>query len=73
MNHVLEMWEKLNEMKKLVRQGAQRKQWRWYDIHVSLRWVLVLLPSSSNKLLAQWQGTCQVVKRCGKVPYVDNA
>ena len=32
--------------------------------------MLVLLPTSSNKLLAQWQGPYQVVQRSGKVIYV---
>lgn len=31
--------------------------------------VLVLLPSDSNKLLMQWQGPYQIVKRLGKVDY----
>ena len=31
--------------------------------------VLVLLPSSSSKLLAQWQGPYQIVERTGKVTY----
>ena len=36
--------------------------------------VLVLLPSSTLKLLAQWHGSYDVVKRVGKVTYqVDMA
>ena len=31
--------------------------------------VLVLLPTSSNKLLAQWQGPYHVLRRLGKVNY----
>lgn len=31
--------------------------------------VLILLPSDSNKLLMQWQGPYQIVKRLGKVDY----
>jgi len=31
--------------------------------------VLVLLPTSSNKLLAQWQGPYRVLHRVGKVNY----
>ncbi|KAL5479524.1 hypothetical protein EMCRGX_G023052 [Ephydatia muelleri] len=60
-------------MTELVKQNlleAQRKQKTWYDSHArSLEFrdgdlVLVLLPSSSNKLLAQWQGPYQVLRRC---------
>ena len=77
--HVLLMREKLSQMTELVKQNlleAQRKQKTWYDSHVRSRefrdgdLVLVLLPSSSNKLLAQWQGPYQVVRRCGKVTYM---
>ncbi len=32
--------------------------------------MLVLLPTSSSKLLAQWQGPYQVVRRTGKVNYL---
>ena len=32
--------------------------------------MLVLLPTATNKLLAQWQGPYQVVKRLGKVSYL---
>jgi len=29
----------------------------------------VLLPTSSNKLLAQWQGPYRILRRVGKVDY----
>ena len=32
--------------------------------------MLVLLPTSTNKLLAQWQGPYQVVSRMGKLHYL---
>ena len=32
--------------------------------------VLVLLPTSTNKLLAQWQGLYQIVTRMGKLNYL---
>ena len=76
--HVLLMREKLSQMTELMKQNlreAQRKQKTWYDSHSRSRefrdgdLVLVLLPSSSNKLLAQWQGPYQVLRRCGKVTY----
>ena len=31
---------------------------------------MILLPTSTSKLLAQWQGPYQVVKRMGKVTYL---
>ena len=31
--------------------------------------VLVLLPTTSNKLLAQWQGPYRVLRRVGEVNY----
>ena len=55
---------------------AQEKQKTWYDKKARVREfepgdpVLVLLPTSSSKLLAQWQGPYQVVKRVGKVNYL---
>ena len=57
--------EKLSQMSELVRETlakAQLYQKTWYDKGVHLRefkmgdLVLVLLPTSSSKLLAQWQG-----------------
>ena len=55
---------------------AQRYQKTWYDKGARLRefitgdLVLVLLPTTSNKLLAQWQGPYQVLQRMGKVTYL---
>ena len=55
---------------------AQLQQKTWYDKRAWLRefkmgdLVLVLLPTTSNKLLAQWQGPYQVVQRMGKVTYL---
>ena len=52
---------------------AQGKQKTWYDKNVQVREfepvdpILVLLPTSSSKLLEQWQG---VVKHMGKVNYL---
>ena len=53
----------------------QSRQKRWYDKGARTRefkpgdLVLVLLPTSSNKLLAQWQGPYQIKERKGKVNY----
>lgn len=55
---------------------AQSTQKLWYDKNARTREfhagypVLVLLPTASSKLLAQWQGPYQVVKRMGKVSYL---
>ena len=56
--------------------SSQRRQKSWFDKGARLREfkpgdsVLVLLPTSSNRLLAQWQGPYQVVQRMGKVNYL---
>ena len=50
---------------------AQEKQKHWYDQGARVRQfevgdpVLVLLPTTTDKLLAQWQGPYLVVKREG--------
>ncbi len=54
---------------------AQGKQKRWYDRNARIRKFepgnpLVLLPTSSSKLLAQWQEPYQVVRSTGKVNYL---
>ncbi len=78
-SHVLSIREKMEKMSELVCQnlkGAQKAQKRWYDKNASDRefqpadQVLILLPTSSNKLLAQSQGPFQIVKRIGKVNYL---
>ena len=54
---------------------AQSRQKTWYDQNTRDRElkpgdeVLVLLPTSSNKLLAQWQGPYEVLRKTGKVNY----
>ena len=56
--------------------GETRQAERWYDVKARLREfkagdpVLVLLPTSTNKLLAQWQGPYQVLERMGQVTYL---
>ena len=73
------MKEKLDDMSDLVKQNLLKEQSRqksWYDRNARLREfkegdpVLVLLPTSTQKLLAQWQGPYQVVKRTGRVTYL---
>ena len=62
-SYVLKMRERLEDMKDLVQENVaarQMKQKRWYDARARMRefqigdQVLVMLPTSSNKLLAQW-------------------
>ena len=78
-SYVLSMREKLKDMSEIVQGNItkeQGKQKQWYDRGARLREfkigdpVLVMLPTSSNKLLAQWQGPYQVVERMGKVTYL---
>ena len=64
-------------MKDIVRVNleAQRLQKKAYDRRTrecSLKEgdrVLVLLPTSTHKLIAQWQGPYNVLRRVGKVTY----
>ena len=82
-SYVLTMREKLDRMTELVQENlakAQKKQKEWYDQNARARefqtgdLVLVLLPTSSSKLLAQWQGPYQIKRKLGKVNYeVDMA
>ena len=78
-SYVLSTREKLSQMAEVVKENltkAQRYQKTWYDKGARLRefitgdLVLVLLPTTSNKLLAQWQGPYQVLQRMGKVTYL---
>ena len=70
--------ETLEEMSELVGknvEGAQKCQKNWYDRNAREREllsgeeVLVLLPTSSNKLSAQWQGPYRVLSRVSGVNY----
>ena len=63
------MRERLARMTDLVQENlthSQERQKRWYDRIARVRefseaeQVLVLLPTSSNKLLAQWEGPYQI-------------
>ncbi len=77
-SHILSMREKLEAMYELVQENlleAQRQQKRWYDVKAREQQlnpgeeVLVLLPTSTSKLLAQWQGPFKVVRKVGEVNY----
>ena len=65
MSYVINMHEKMDRMTELVQESlakAQKVQKQWYDKNARTRefekgdLVLVLLLTSSSKLLAQWQG-----------------
>ena len=77
-SHILAIRERMEEMTNIVNNNvkeAQRQQKTWYDKTARDRElksgeeVLVLLPTSSNKLLAQWQGPYRVTRKVGKVDY----
>uniref|UniRef100_A0A671TSD1 ribonuclease H n=1 Tax=Sparus aurata TaxID=8175 RepID=A0A671TSD1_SPAAU len=76
--HVLDLRAKLHSLGRLSRENllqAQERQQRLYNRGTKLRQfspgdkVLVLLPSSSSKLLAKWQGPFAVTRRAGNVDY----
>ena len=78
-SHIMSIREKMAEMTTIVRESlekAQASQKSWYDQNARVRtlnegaMVLVLLPTSSSALTAQWQGPYKVVKQVGKVNYL---
>ena len=77
-SHVLSMRTKMEQMMQLVKENLTKSQGRqktWYDKKACHRefepgdLVLVLLPTSTSKLLAHWKGPYQVLKRMGRVTY----
>lgn len=78
-SHVLAIRERLEGMMKLAEfnlKTAQKQQSQTYNQKARLRefapddQVLLLLPTTHNKLLAKWQGPYRVVRRVGKVNYL---
>ena len=78
-SHVMLMKERLERIATTVWDNlnrAQVQQKLWYDRTARDRslepgeQVLVLLPTSSSKLLAQWHGPYQVVHWVGKMNYL---
>ena len=77
-SHILSIREKLEKMSELARQNllsSQKAQKRWYDQTARERsfqpgdQVLILLPTTANKLTAEWQGPYRITKRVGEVDY----
>ena len=77
--YVLKMRDRLAEMSEIVQENlsrAQQTQKQWYDRTARTRKfnpgdrVLVLLPTSTHKLRAQWQGPFTVTEKRGEVNYV---
>ena len=77
-SYVENMREKLAAMTDLVQKNvsqAKHRQKIWYDRHAQERElvagekVLVLLPTESKKMKAQWQGPYHVVRKVGLVDY----
>ena len=80
-SYVLTMREKMEKMSEIVQENiskAQRYQKKWYDKNARERefkegdLVLVLLPTSTNKLLARWKGPYTILKQIGKVNYMED-
>ncbi|GAA6088180.1 uncharacterized protein LOC116373668 [Tachysurus ichikawai] len=76
--YVLEMRDHLGSYREKAQENlrqAQKAQKTWYDQHARSRElqpgqkVLLLLPTSTNKLLMKWQGPYSVVRRMGPVTY----
>ena len=74
----MDLRAKLHSLGQISRENllqAQERQQRLYNSGSKLRQfsqgdkVLVLLPSSSSKLLAKWQGPFVVTRRVGDVDY----
>ncbi|XP_052406338.1 uncharacterized protein LOC127952096 [Carassius gibelio] len=77
-DYVLAMRQKLQQMTEFASAHLteiQRKQKTWYDRKTKSRSfepgqkVLVMLPTSENKLLGKWQGPFEVTKKMGTTTY----
>uniref|UniRef100_A0A9J7Y7K1 Uncharacterized protein n=1 Tax=Cyprinus carpio carpio TaxID=630221 RepID=A0A9J7Y7K1_CYPCA len=78
LSYILKMREKLQLSSTRAQESVQEsqvKQKMWYDQKARSRTfqvgeqVLLLLPTSENRLLAKWQGPYQVRKKVGPVTY----
>ena len=77
-SYILSVQEKLERMMEMVKENsvkANAQQKTWYNQNARSRefqpgdQVLVLLPTSTSKLLAQWQRPYPVIRRVGSVNY----
>lgn len=73
-SYILSLWEKLEKMSQLAHsnlQSDQSTQKEWYDRSARERsfqegdQILILHPTTTNKLATEWQGHYQIVKRVG--------
>ncbi|XP_014857306.1 PREDICTED: uncharacterized protein LOC106926725 [Poecilia mexicana] len=76
--YVINMRERLQEMASFAQdnmKAAQQHQKRWYDqkardrVFLPGQKVLLLLPTSDNKLLTKWHGPYEITKQVSKVVY----
>ena len=79
--HMLNIRDRLDRCQEVANKNlrsAQQRQKAWYDKNARTRSfkagdnVLVLLPSSTSKLLAEWQGPYPITKQVGPVSYEVN-
>ena len=77
-SYVLSLRQRMEEAHEVAQQNwkkAQIKQKQWYDQHAREKsyipgdQVLLLLPDSTQKFKAQWQGPYRIKKRIGSVNY----
>jgi transposase InsO family protein len=74
-SYVLMIQERLAKLRDSVQENlknAQATQKEWYDRHAQNQpgdQVLVLLPTSTNKLLAEWRGLYSIVRKTSDVNY----
>ena len=78
-SHILSIRENIQKMSEIAQENlssAQNVQKRWYDRTARKRsfapgdQVLIFLPTTSNKLMAKWQGPYRIVKQIGDVDYL---
>ncbi|XP_062589077.1 uncharacterized protein LOC134250727 [Saccostrea cucullata] len=78
LSYILETRERMQNIRDLVKDSerlAKKKQKMYYDKKARTRTfevgqkVLVLLPTSTSKLMAQWKGPYEVVKKVSPVDY----
>ena len=77
-SYVLMIQERLQKLRDIVRENlenAQVTQKQWYDRNARHRefkpgdQVLILLPTSNNKLLAEWRGPYPIMRKVSDVNY----